>query len=182
MRVIMLAIFVCVDVRIVLAGFSDDGLTLDIRAETLGDDIVVLRSDLATGKCKVEKLNVYQVEEFNLTLRDIDILQLCPLLSLELYETSCLSPSLGDLSSLEYLEILQLDRCHNTDFTITDLPASLQRLDIEGLNRENFQLNETSGMFEDMLETSLEMYVNNASMCSSGILSAIFGQRFMNGI
>lgn len=97
-------------------------------------------------------------------------------------ETSCLSPSLGDLSSLEYLEILRLDRCHNTDFTITDLPASLQRLGIEGLNRDNFQLNETSGMFEDMLETSLEMYVNNASMCSSGILSAIFGQRFMNGI
>lgn len=84
MRVIMLAIFVCVDVSIVLAGFSDDGLTLDIRAETLGEDIAVLRSDLATGKCKVEKLNVYQVQEFNLTLRDIDILQHCPQVSLEL--------------------------------------------------------------------------------------------------
>jgi len=134
----------------------------------------VLREQLAHD-CKVDFLTAYDVPELMLTNQDIEVLHKCPLVALRLVRTSCLSPSVRDLSKLNNLTVLALMDCHNQDFVINFLPSSLKSLEIQGLRKDNIKLDIDDSSQHSKLASLRTMRVTDVSMCCPQVMTELFG-------
>ena len=151
------------------AELNFDGTELEIKSESLDDDITILRDGL------IEECNILTIwissEDFVLTNEDIDILQNCPLKEMIFEHTDCFSQYLVELSNLTSLEALVLN-CKQNHFIITSLPASLQILYTDGVTETNFRLENTDEKFGE----HLEFVVPDGSMCCPHTLRNMFGR------
>ena len=176
MATVRIPLLVCMMALLIkdsLAGLLNSGERLNIRDGTRNDDIHILRQQLRDD-CKVKYLDVRYVGSFDLTSDDIDVLSRCPLVSMFLFGSACLSPSAArELYKLSTLEFLGFKDCTNQKFVITSFPASLVHLRIEGLTKHNFHLSDSDWR---NLTSFRKLEVRHASMCCPDAMIQTFGQ------
>ena len=135
------------------------GITCRVNIWSSGDVALFRESfPFPPADCLVHELFVTR-KSFSLTAEDVKRLQNCPLKRLYLQGTLCLSESVWDLSNLTALESLDLDDCdEQSKFTITGLPDSLRKLEIQGLTQTNVALYNPGGVkMEVFLQIILEI-------------------------
>ena len=117
------------------------------------------------------------LKDYIFDIKDLLLLRNCPLKSLDVSSTRCLSESVGDLSPLSSLVTLDLSHCTNLDFQITDLPLSLRMMDLRGLGIQNIKLKPTAEVVTDPPAPKLRIVVSDPMMCCPHVVHQMFGNR-----
>ena len=136
--------------------FDDTGLSVDTR-ETMDS----YTEQLIDGHCRI-KYFYGAGQGFHLTQKDIELLAECDLNYLHLSYTACFS-GIVDLSGLDTLIGLFMTHCTNLNFTITGLPATIEQIDIRGLNIDNINVGEKDSLVGNSLEL---VEISNPIICS----------------
>ena len=126
--------------------------------------------------CKVKSFYTTG-EQFAIGQDDIDKLSRCPLQHIVIPYTSCFRGAI-DLSGLSQLATLSIPYCTRLDFTITGLPASLQNLDIRGLDTRNIQLVQYNSSFGSSLHR-LEVSNPRTCQCWPQVAKRMFNKPLM---